>query len=364
MLQAVTPGQAALLGVLTGLVCGATARYARLCSFGAIEDVVTAGDTRRLKAFAWALAIAMAATQAMAASGLLATADIALLPPLLPWAGALFGGAVFGLGMALVGTCGFGALVRFGGGDLRAAVVLLVFGAIAWATATGRLAAVRTGVFDPLAMTLEGGGGTDLRALLIPSYAKAWIAPLLVLMLAAWALLDTRMWRAPVLLAVGTALGASVAFGWLVTGVLLDPFETLPRPQGLSFVTPVARLLQALVVQPTPAPEFGMGTAVGVSLGALLAAWRAGDLRWEAFDDAREMRRHLLGACLMGFGGICAGGCTIGQGLSAGSVLAPSWPFAVGGIVAGARLGIAILIEGEFATMARHWCWRWRLGKR
>ena len=98
-----------------------------------------------------------------------------------------------------------------------------------------------------------------------------------------------------------------------------------------------------------------MGTAVGVTLGAAAAAWSSGDLRWEAFDDAREMRRHLLGACLMGIGGICAGGCTIGQGVSAGSVLAPSWPFAVGGIFLGARFGITVLLEGGRAALRMPW---------
>lgn len=351
----VTPWQAALLGVLAGLACGAAARRAMLCSFGAIEDTVLAGDTRRLKAFALALAIALGLTQAMIAAGLLDASVIALLPPLLPWAGALFGGAAFGLGMALTGTCGFGALVRLGTGDLRALVVLLVFGAVAWATASGGLAVVRWGLLDPLAVPLGGGGGTDLPALLAPPAMTAWAAPLLVLSLAVWALSDRRPRRAPRLLLAGAVLGLGVAAGWFVTGVLADPFESLSRPQGLSFVTPVARLLQALVLRPGPAPEFGMGTAVGVVLGSALAAWRAGDLRWEAFDDASEMRRHLIGACLMGLGGICAGGCTIGQGLSAGSVLAPSWPFAVGGILAGARLGIAILLEGGPGAAWRHW---------
>lgn len=342
----VMPWQAALLGVIAGLACGAVAHRATLCSFGAIEDAVVAGDTRRLKSFALALAIAMAITQVLAGTGLLPTTTIALLPPFLPWAGALAGGLMFGLGMALAGTCGFGALVRLGTGDLRALVVLAIYGAVAWSAATGRLSAIRLSLLDPLAGALAGGGGTDLRALLIPASLSAWVAPLLILALCAWVLSDRRLRRAPRLLVAGGVLGLSVAAGWYVTGVLADPFEAVPRPQGLSFVTPIARLLQALVSQPAPVPEFGMGTAVGVALGAALAAWRAGALRWEAFDDAHEMRRHLLGACLMGMGGVFAGGCTIGQGLSAGSVLAPSWPFAVGGIFAGARLGIAILLEG------------------
>jgi uncharacterized membrane protein YedE/YeeE len=59
------------------------------------------------------------------------------------------------------------------------------------------------------------------------------------------------------------------------------------------------------------------------------------------------MRRHLLGAVLMGGGGVLAGGCTIGQGISAGSMMALSWPLAVAGMMIGARIGIAFLVEGS-----------------
>ena len=77
------------------------------------------------------------------------------------------------------------------------------------------------------------------------------------------------------------------------------------------------------------------------------AAQASDEFRWEAFDDAREMKRHLLGAVLMGAGGVLCGGCTIGQGITAGSLMALSCPLAVGGMIVGARLGIAFLVEGR-----------------
>ena len=82
--------------------------------------------------------------------------------------------------------------------------------------------------------------------------------------------------------------------------------------------------------------DFGVMSVFGVVAGSWLAAWHADELRWEAFDDDHEMRRHLAGAALMGIGGILAGGCTIGQGITAGSMLALSWPLAVGGMIVGA----------------------------
>ena len=90
-----------------------------------------------------------------------------------------------------------------------------------------------------------------------------------------------------------------------------------------------------------------MGFGVGVLSGALLAALVKGDARLEAFDDAREMRRHLLGAVLMGCGGVLARGCTIGQGMSAASALAITAPLVIIGVVIGARIGLMILLDGD-----------------
>jgi uncharacterized protein len=141
-------------------------------------------------------------------------------------------------------------------------------------------------------------------------------------------------------------LGFAVTAGWAATVMLVDPFDTPTRPQSLTFVAPVGRALFGLLLNTADHVDFGVATVGGTILGAGLQAWRAGEFRWEAFDDQREMRRHLLGAALMGFGGVCAGGCTFGQGLTAASLLAISAPLAVASMVLGARLGIGLLIGG------------------
>ena len=128
---------------------------------------------------------------------------------------------------------------------------------------------------------------------------------------------------------------------------VVDEFAGPARPQSLTFVSTVGKALYAGLLNVMNFADFGVASVFGVIAGSWLAAWRAAELRWEAFDDDHEMRRHLSGAVLMGVGGILAGGCTIGQGLTAGSVLALSAPLAIGGMVVGARLGIAILVDGS-----------------
>jgi uncharacterized membrane protein YedE/YeeE len=169
----------------------------------------------------------------------------------------------------------------------------------------------------------------------------AAIAAPLILLVA----FDQRLRRSPRLLVAALTLGLAVVCGWASTGPLADEFEQV-RLQSLTFVAPVARAFNGLIFG-SEWMEFSTLAVPGVIIGSFLAAIIAGEFRWEAFDDQLEMRRHLLGATLMGLGGVLAGGCTIGQGITAGSLLALSWPIAVAGMMCGAWFGLTILVEGS-----------------
>lgn len=344
-----------LAGFAIGAACGFAMRRGRLCTFGAIEDWVTARDSRRLKVFALALAIAVAGTQALILGGLLDPATTTYVPTALPILSIALGSLLFGVGMSLVGTCGIGSLVRLGGGDLRSLVVVLVFGAVAYASLRGILAEFRIGTLEAVRLPLPDGlraDLADLAAALLGPAGRTVLAAVVVLAAGAWALSDRRLARTPRLVAAGAMLGLGVVAGWLVTGALVDEFAT-PRPQSLTFVGPVARALYGLVAATDGLAEFGVASVFGVVAGSTGAALHGAQFHWEAFDDPREMRRHLLGATLMGFGGVAAGGCTIGQGLTAGSLLALSWPLALAGIFLGARLGIYFVLEGRLSDAWR-----------
>jgi uncharacterized membrane protein YedE/YeeE len=348
------PWALAAIGALIGAACGFTARRARLCSFGAVEDALVGGDTRRLRIFGLAFAIALVGTQAMVLSGWLSPTLSTYVPPALPWLAILLGSTLFGIGMALVGTCGFGSLVRLGSGDLRSLIVMIVFGAAAYATLRGMLAPFRIDVLETQALPVPGSVQGDL-----PSVLKwlGWGDLRLALVLAAAIVLtvavavDARLRRSPRLLLAGLVLGIGVVVGWWATGVAIDEFAANPRAQSLTFVSPVGRALYAVLTTPVALVDFGIGAVFGVVGGSFLSALYDREFRWEAFDDHHEMRRHLLGAVMMGFGGILAGGCTIGQGISAGSMMALSWPLAIAGMMGGARLGIAFLMEGSIRNI-------------
>lgn len=341
---------AALAGFAIGAIAGFTVRRARLCTFGAIEDALMGGDRRRLKIFGLSVGIAILGTQALIVSGFLAPESTPYVPTALPVVSIVIGSILFGVGMAMVGTCGFGSLVRLGTGDLKSLVVVLVLGATAYATLRGVFADLRINLLEQLSMPMPDGLRSDLASLLAQATGRDLRIPLAVLIggcLCWLALSDRRLRRAPRLLTAGVTLGLLTIAGWLVTVGINDDFASPLRPQSLTFVSTIGKAFYAGLVNVANFADFGVGSVFGVIAGACAAAWFADELRWEAFDDDHEMRRHLVGACLMGTGGILAGGCTIGQGITAGSMLALSWPIAVAGMILGARIGIAILVDGS-----------------
>jgi uncharacterized membrane protein YedE/YeeE len=353
-------GLPALAVGMTGLTVGAAAGFAvqraRLCTFGAVEDALVGGNWRRMKAYGLALAVAVLGTQALILFAGFDPATSTYIPGRFALAGALAGAILFGLGMALVGTCAFGSLVRLGNGDLRALVTLMVFGAVAYAALRGALSGLRIDVVERLALPMPDGASGSIPSLLAAGTGWSPALPIALAVsgiLLVVALRDARLRHSPRLLTAALVLGFGVVAGWAASAVLADPFAESVRVQSLTFVAPVARALYGLAAGDGSLIDFGVMSVFGVVLGAGAAAWRAREFRWEAFDDQREMRRHLAGAALMGLGGVLAGGCTIGQGLTAGSLLAVSWPITVGGMVLGARIGIAILVEDSVADWLR-----------
>lgn len=344
-------------GFLCGALAGAAARYGRLCTMSAIEDALIGGDYRGAKAWGLSAAVAIALTQALVSLSLVDVTTAIYLGARLHVFAVLLGGVLFGLGMTLVGTCSFGLIVRAGGGDLRAAVSASLVGVFAFAATSGALAPLRLALWDTGVATLPVPRPANLAALMAPvaGVPATWLlVGLLCLGLAGVALRDPRLRKRPRLLASAAALGVAVTLGWVATGAALDAM-TLDRVESLSFVAPVGRALLQLMIEPFRNIGFGVAALGGAALASATIALARGEFRWEAFDDPREMRRHLLGAMLMGTGGVLAQGCTIGQGLSAASVLAISSPIFLVAVVIGARVGLWHLIEGQSL---------WRLGRR
>lgn len=334
---------AALVGLVGGLVMGLAARLGDFCTLGALESAVYAQDQRRLRLWGIVLAVAILGTQIGAMTGLI---DLgASFYHSLQWnpLGSIIGGLVFGYGMALAGNCGFGALVRFGGGDLRSLVVVVVMGIFGFIALSGPLAPLRTALFPQPDATGPQGILHDLGRLGIPPLA-ATLA--IAALFAFWALSHRGLRQNPRMIAWGVAAGLAVVWCFAGTTWLYETSLGAVSVEGPSFTAPVGRTLIFLMTSTAGGITFSVGSVVGVMAGALIGSMIRGMFRWEACEDPRELGRQVGGAVLMGIGGVVAMGCSVGQGVTGFATLAWSGPVTLVAIAIGAVIGLRQLISG------------------
>jgi len=343
----------AVLAVIFLLAAGLgfAMRETRFCTMGALSDVVYLQDWTRMRQWALAVGVAMCGTTALVLWAGVAVGDTLYASRQLLWLSALVGGLLFGAGMVLASGCGARNLTRLGGGSLKALVVLLVMGLAAFATLKGITAVARVRWLDSVQLQF------DTLALLPELLAQAggWpvFATRLALGLGLGSLLIALALRpgrnAGVLLG-GLAVGLCVTAAWWLgghVGEVAEHPETLEhmyattysgRIEAFSFVTPVAHTLDWLLFfsDSNKRLTWGIASVCGMVAGSLVhALWRR-DFQWQGFADTQDLARHLLGALLMGVGGVTALGCTVGQGISAVSLLSLASLIAIAGIVAGA----------------------------
>ncbi len=347
MLETLSEAQAAaLIGLFGGLALGLAARIGRFCTLGAIEDVLYSSDDRRLSMWGVAIGVAVIGAHLAMATGQLDGAETAYLDQVWNPLATIVGGLVFGYGMAMSGNCGYGALARLGGGDLRSLVIVIVMGLSAYVVMSGPLAHLRVWLFpvEENASQLQGISYLAERTLGLPMLAGGVLFGAAILMVA---LSSKDMRSSTGHIFWGAVVGLAIVSGWVGTywiaqnGFAAEPIETH------TFAAPIGDTIYYGMTASGNTVSFSVGSVLGVVLGASIGSYSKGHFRWEACEDPRELRRQIGGAALMGAGAILAVGCSVGQGISAFSVLAYSAPVAFASMFLGASLGLRQLIWGH-----------------
>ena len=336
-----------LVGLLGGVVLGLAARLGRFCTLGAIEDAIFGAGTRRLRVWALAIAVSIAGVAMLDGAGFFDSAGSFYLSRPVPLISTVLGGAMFGLGMAFVGTCGFGSLARLGGGDLSGLVVFLVIGVTGYIASAGFIGELRVSLMPE--RTGSPGDSGIAQFIAARGGMPVWLVSLAI---AATLLTVARgLGRRDML--CGMAVGLVIIAGWAVTAwqSVEDFGETATR--SYSFVRPLGDTMIYVMTSSGTSLTFGVAGVAGTVIGAVIGALRNGEFAWEACDDARTLKRQIVGAALMGTGGVFAMGCTVGQGISAASVLAVSAPVFLLAMFAGAWVGLQWLVRGTIIDPLR-----------
>lgn len=340
---------AALIGLFGGVLLGLAARLGRFCTLGAIEDLLYQDSSIRMRMWCSAIGIAILGTFSLIGTGFLDAASTTYLSSNWNPAGTVIGGLMFGYGMAMAGNCGFGALARLGGGDLRSFVIVVVMGLTGFMALSGPLATFRIYLFpqNPSSDALPGIAQLLNSVTGISPVTAGLIIGIAVL---AAAVASREFLRDPSALFWSGVVGVAIISGWAGTQwVAASGFDFVPVVSH-TFTAPVGRTILYMMTSSGNTLSFGIGSVAGVLLGAFAGSVYKGHFRWEACEDPRELKRQMAGAAMMGVGAVLATGCTIGQGISAFSVLAYSAPVTFLAIIGGAALGLKHLIFGYTAV--------------
>jgi uncharacterized protein len=342
---------------LVAMAFGAIVQKTGFCTMGAITDAALVGDWTRMRQWALAVGVATIGFGLLAWTGLVDADKTLYASNRWSWLSALVGGAIFGFGMVLSSGCPSKALVRVGGGNLKALVVVIVLGVFAFATLKGITAVWRVATVDRIGVDFAGGAR-------LPSWAAsafgidARLAGLLLSVaiggaLLAWALRGREFLRPNNLLA-GGGVGAAVVAMWFITGAwghIAEHPETLQetwlgttsgRAEGFSFVSPIAYTLDWVMFysDANKLLTTGIVAVFGVIAGSAVTALTTRRFRWEGFGGTGDLAHHLTGAALMGVGGVTALGCSIGQGITGVSTLSATSIVAALSMIGGARAAL------------------------
>jgi hypothetical protein len=330
---------------------------------GAVTDVVNFGDWRRMRMWLLAIAVAIAGAAALQSAGLVDLGKSIYTNAQVPWLSHLVGGALFGFGMTLASGCGSKTLIRVGAGNLKSLVVLIVLGVTAYMTLKGAFAGARAYGLDPVRFDL---GALGAKASDVPSIlgagggARLAVALAFSAAIAAFVFANRDFRTTTEMIVGGIVVGAVIVGGWYVSGhlgFLAEDPATLEekfvatnsgRLESYSFVSPTAYLLELLMLwtDATRVLTFGIAGVLGMMAGSAAYALVSRTFRWEGFGGVEDVANHIAGAAMMGFGGVTALGCTIGQGLTGVSTLA-----------VGSILTLAAIIAGSVAAV-RYQTWR------
>jgi uncharacterized membrane protein YedE/YeeE len=329
-------------------IFGAVGNKTHFCTMGAVSDWVNMGDLSRMRMWLLAIAVAVLGASALQLAGVVDLSKSIYPGPNFTWLSYIVGGFLFGIGMTLGSGCGSKTLIRVGAGNLKSLIVYVFLGIAAYMTLRGVLGAFRVGVLEKAVITLPAG--QDLPSLL--GVHRAILAALVAGAILAFVYASQQFRSSFDYTLGGVVTGLVVVGGWFVSGyvghVTEDP-QTLQeafvatnsgRMESFSFVSPMAYTLDYLMLWTDKSKiiTYGIASGLGVIAGSAAYALATRTFRWEGFRDAEDTANHIVGGMLMGFGGITALGCTIGQGISGFSTLALGSIVTFVAIVAGSAL--------------------------
>lgn len=324
----------AAAGGLVGLAFGAFAGQSQFCFRASVIEVRRRQIGPRTAIWLLAFAVAIAATQAALLAGWLDVSQSRQVSGRGSLSGAVIGGSMFGAGMILARGCASRILILSATGNLRSLVTGLILTIVGQASLRGVLSPAREALAS--LWMIDGGGSRGMLSYAGLGNLAGLTAGLAALCVAA--ILIRRFGVSWVNTMLAAGVGLTIAGGWLVTYTLsLVSFDP-SKVSSITLIGPSADTLMGLINSRQLTLSFDVGVIPGIFAGSLLVAVLSGSFKWQSFEGGTSMIRYITGAALMGFGGMLAGGCAVGAGMSGTAVFSITAWIALLSMTAGAMI--------------------------
>lgn len=348
---------------ILALILGVVVNKTNFCTMGAVSDLVNMGDSGRLRAWILAATVALIGVMLLEAMGRVDLSST--LPPYrgseFMWGRYILGGLLFGIGMTFASGCGNKTLIRIGGGNIKSVFVFVVIAVIAYymvdpykelsatwyQTYFSWLSAASVSLSTPQDMGSIVANWFGADALTMRLIIGAIVAAIALRYI--FRSEDFRK-NADNIMA-GVVIGIIVMLAWYFTSnvsitsddgpvkmtqfygewdMLMDSEAGKPKngstnlqAQSFTFISPIGQMFgYASSSFQSAFLTFGVVSVLGVIFGSLLWSLITRSFRIEWFNTFKDFYMHMIGAVLMGFGGVLGLGCTVGQGITGVSTLA------------------------------------------
>ncbi|MEL0254672.1 MAG: YeeE/YedE family protein [Burkholderiaceae bacterium] len=342
-----------LCGFLLGVIFGFACQRSRFCFLGIISDAYIYRNLNRLSLYLFTLITAVMGVQLLAGSGFINPADSVYMNISDKTISSMSGGLLFGIGMTFCSGCTTSTLIKFGEGNIKSLIILILSGIAAISTMRGSLGSFRIHLFEDNFLARKINNFFEYKVSF--GIDMEWLWPILLLTCLAFLLfkqvknLEVRknaIW--------GIIIGVCIVGAWFVSGnigFLAEHPDTLEskyiltnsgKPESFSFIGPLAYSLEFFLYQSDSSKfiSFGIIVLFGLLLGSFVSARSQKRFKIEFFSSKNDIVYCVLGSTLMGFGGVTASGCTLGHGLSGLSLGSLDSIIVVSSIAIGAVLGI------------------------
>jgi hypothetical protein len=356
---------------LLAVILGAVANKTNFCTMGAVSDWVNMGDMGRMRAWLFAITVALGGVLLLEAMGKL-TLPGDTFPPYrtgnFSWLRYVLGGFLFGIGMTLGSGCGNKTCVRIGGGNIKSLFVLAIASFCAYLMLWGDIkgegffdvvfnswiqptainlpnAGIQNQELGSIVAGLTGGNAADLHLI---------VGGVLVALLLVYIFKSADFRGSFDNILGGLVVGLVVLAGWVITGgtmgaewkdyaEMATDIPSRVSVQSYTFISPMGDSVRYLLnASNFSLINFGIMALVGVIVGSFLYSIVTRKFRFEWFASGSDFVNHAVGGVLMGFGGVLSMGCTIGQAVTGVSTLALGSILTFGAIVFGCALTMKV----------------------